>query len=104
MRRFSTLGFTLGFCLSYPLIFARDWALVVYFPQPHRWHWGTVTPDVGPAMHWYGLLASATLAGLLAGMLCQDDALPTVLRRARWWPGLYAVLGAAYLLRGYFLG
>ena len=83
MGRLSRSWFTLGFCLAYPLVIALDWPVFVYFPQSRHFHWGSATNDVGPAMHWYGLMASASLAGLMLALLCPEKWVAG--RRRRWW-------------------
>ncbi|MFO0334702.1 MAG: hypothetical protein ACK53C_06645 [Pseudomonadota bacterium] len=95
--------FTVGFCVAYPLVFARDWALFLYYPVSGRFHWGNAAQDVGPPMHWYGLVATAALAGLVVAMVGRDAWLtPRVLRWATLTPCI-AMFGALILLRQFFL-
>lgn len=103
MKFLSRPWFTVGFCLAYPLVFARDWALFVYYPQSQRFHWGNAAQDVGPPMHWYGLVATAALVGLVVALVGRDAWLPP--RLLRWFSlaPCIAMLGALILLRTFFL-
>jgi hypothetical protein len=101
-----TVTFAAVFSVVYVLAVENNWALFTYAPAT-----GTFAPlaapaTTGPAMYWYGWIATALLAaGAVAALV---SLLPESLAK-RVWPGLswavpIAVLVAlGYLLGGYFL-
>lgn len=103
MKALSRPWFTVGFCLVYPLVFAMDWPLFVYFPQVQRLHWGSTAHDIGPGMHWYGLVATSALAGLVLGVVCRSSWLGPRVTRWLWLAPVFAMLGAVVLLRHFFV-
>jgi hypothetical protein len=103
VKRLSGPWFTAGFCVAYPLVFALDWALFLYYPVPGRFHWGNAAQDVGPPMHWYGLVATAALIGLVAALAGRDAWLTPQVQRCLAWTPCIAMLGSLILLRQFFL-
>ena len=103
MLKLSPAGFSAGFCLCYPLFLALDWHLFLYYPLNGDWSVSPLAESAGPAMQWYGLIASATLAAGGISLCLQGASI------ARWlsrWIGVFAVLSmaaCAWLLRGFFV-
>ncbi len=103
MKFLSRPWFTIGFCLSYPFVFANDWALFLYFPQSQRFHWGPEAQDLGPAMHWYGLVATAAIVGLALSLVGRDTWIAPRVVRWLWLAPCVAMLGSLVLLRQFFI-
>ena len=96
--------FSALFAIFYLVSVEMNWALMTYHPRPGQWGWGTQEAFKGPAMHWYGWLASATLAASLV-TLC---ALPFMSRIALptwigWTVPLAAIVAFVWFLRIFFL-
>ena len=60
--------FTLLFGVAYTVCFYVDIALFRYYPEVREFHW-QLTPDVGPAILWYGWLAVAALVSAAVALL-----------------------------------
>ena len=100
--------FAIVFAVVYVVVYAlavwKNYALFTYHPAIYEWGFGVQKPKDGPAMYWYGWLATSVIVALVAGLLAS-----LVPAARRLWPGLawLAPLGAilffAWLLRGYFL-
>ena len=95
--------FTAVFTVTYALAVWKNYALFTYHPAIYEWGLGVQKPKDGPAMYWYGWMATAGITGLVAGLLAC-----TIPASRRLWPGLawlvplLAILFFAWLLRGYF--
>ena len=108
IRSFSAfaIAFSVVFAVTYVIATENNYALITYHPATDEWGVGIEKPRDGPAMYWYGWLATsgiiAGLAGLIAGWLPESVA-------RRLWPGLSWVvplgvmLAFCYLLRQFFL-
>ena len=103
MTRFSRIWFTVAFSLSYIPIFAQDWPLFIYYPVSGRAHFNAVAEEPGPAMHWYGFLASAAIVGVIAGAAGRDRWIPKAALPWLWVAPLAAMGGSFILLRKFFL-
>ncbi len=103
MPHFSRAWFALGFCIAYPLCLLLDGHLFLYYPLIGQWSFHPLPDTAGPAMQWYGLMASAGLVGGVAGLLLPGrDRSPALLR---WTAAitLLAMAASVYLLRGFFV-
>ena len=99
-RRFSTVAFSSVFALAYLVALAFDGALFRYYPLTGQFTWGHVSlPDAGPAMAWYGLLATAALVALPVALLLPQAPLAARLRNLLWVLPAVALLGSAWLMR-----
>lgn len=104
----STFGivFAVVFTVAYVIAVENNYALFTYHPAIGEWGVGVEKGKDGPAMYWYGWLATsgiiATLAGALAAWLPESVA-------RRLWPGwawvvpVGAMFAFCYLLREFFL-
>jgi len=96
--------FAVVYVVVYTLAVWKNYALFTYHPAIYEWGFGVQKPKDGPAMYWYGWMATSIIAGLVAGL-----AASLVPAARRLWPGLAwlvplgAILFFAWLLRGYFL-
>jgi len=107
-RRFEI--FAIVFATVAPLVYViaveNNYALITYHPINYSFGFGVQPPGEGPAMYWFGWMATAALAGggagLVAGLL--PAALTRFLRPALAWLVPLGVLVAfVILLRDYFL-
>ena len=98
--------FAVVFAVTYVISVESNLALFTYHPALAEWGAGVEKGRDGPAMYWFGWLATSTIAAGLAGAVATW--LPENVTR-RLWPGLawVAAVGAmiafCYLLREYFL-
>jgi hypothetical protein len=99
--------FAAVFALAYLVCIQKNLALFTYHPAPNEWAWGVEKArEGGPAMYWYGWLASAGLLATLAGLVAQrlplglTQRLPPALA---WAVPLAVMLVFGYLLRNFFL-
>ena len=107
-RRFEI--FAIVFATVAPVVYViavdQNYALITYHPLNYTFGLGAQPPGEGPAMYWFGWMATAALAGGVAGIVAGflPAALTRCLRPALAWLVPLAVLGAfAFLLREYFL-
>jgi hypothetical protein len=98
--------FAAAFAVAYLVCVERNYALFTYHPAIYEFGFGAQKPKDGPAMYWFGWLATSGIAaGALALAACW---LPESLTRRLWSGWSWAVplavmLVFCYLLRSYFL-
>ena len=103
MKRISLPWFTLTFSLSYIVFFAMDLPLFLYYPLTKQFTLTAIDAAVaGPSMHWYGLLASSAIAGLIVAAILRDRWIPAGLLQSFWLAPILAMLAVAYQLRFFF--
>jgi hypothetical protein len=96
--------FAAAFAVIYVFAVEQNWALVTYHPRIREWGWLVEPARSGPAMYWYGWLATSALGAVAASLV----ALPLT---RRWTPPLWlgwvipliVMAVFVYLLRGFFL-
>jgi hypothetical protein len=102
-RHLSPVMFSVTYCVAYIVVLSQDLPLFRYYPQTGQFSWGWQgLQAVGPAMAWYGLMAYAAIAGLLAGLLDRNEKLAGWLRNRLWLFALAAMLGCLYLMKHFF--
>jgi hypothetical protein len=101
--RLSPVTFTVVYCISYIAVLALDAPLFRYYPavKQFAWEW-QLLEGVGPAMAWYGLMASAALVALGAATVVPSQPIAARLRNYLWCVPLAAVLGCVFLMRQFF--
>ena len=98
--------FAVVFAIVYVIAVEKNYALFTYHPAIGEFGAWVQQPKDGPAMYWYGWLATAGIAATVAGALASF--LPNSLTQ-RLWPGWAWVVAAAvmaafaWILRNYFL-
>ncbi len=98
--------FSVVFAIVYVIAVEKNIALITYHPAIGEFGWGAQQPKDGPAMYWYGWLATSGIAAYAAGFAAAW--LPESIAK-RLWSGLawlvpMVVMAAfCYLLRNYFL-
>jgi hypothetical protein len=98
--------FAVVYAIAYLVCVERNYALFTYHPAIGEWGVGVEKGRDGPAMYWYGWMASSTLAASLAGaaaMLLPQSAARRLPAGASWVAAAAAMLAFCYLLRGFFL-
>jgi hypothetical protein len=103
---FVSVVFTVVYAVAYVIAVWQNYALFTYHPLPGTIAMGVEKPHDGPAMYWYGWMATAAIAALGACVIAW--LVPEHLARRVWSGWSWAVptgvlLCFAYLLRGYFL-
>jgi hypothetical protein len=103
-------AFAIVFAVVYPIAYAisvwNNFALFTYHPALNEFGMGVQKAKDGPAMYWYGWMATSAIVGGIAGVVA---CLVPGRMAQRLWPGLAwlvplgAMLFFAWLLRGYFL-
>jgi hypothetical protein len=98
--RFSPVIFIVAFSCAYGAVFALNKPLFFYYPLHGDFSWGSkVTTGIGPAMAWYGLMASAGIIALLVSICIPDRAAERVVRGYLWVFPCAAMLTCVFLLR-----
>jgi hypothetical protein len=60
--------FSILFSVIYAVCFYLEWALFRYYPETNAFYW-TMHPEDGPAILWYGWLASALILSSVVALL-----------------------------------
>ena len=98
--------FSVAAAMMYVLALYYNLALFTYHPAIHEWQWLAAPPKAGPAMYWYGWLATSVLGAAAVAALA--SLVPTQWQ-TRAWSGLTwliplaGMLFIAFILRGYFI-
>jgi hypothetical protein len=98
--------FAVAYAVAYAISVRNNYALFTYHPALNEFGAGVEKPKDGPAMYWYGWMATAGIVASVAGLVACY--LPQRLT-SRLWSGwswavpLAVIVFFAYLLRGYFL-
>lgn len=92
------------YCVAYVAALAFHWPLFVYYPLVSEFSWGRGSiPDSGPAMAWYGIMATAALVALPLSVVVADGWITARLRGKLWLIPLVAMLACVYLMKAFFL-
>lgn len=97
--------FAVVYAVVYVIAVMKNYALFTYHPALEEFGFLVEKPKEGPAMYWYGWLATSGITALVAGVVACF--VPERLTKRLWsgwsWTiplGVMLVFG--YLLRGYF--
>jgi hypothetical protein len=95
LGRYPIFAITVGiwFSILYLFVMAKGWPLFTYYPAVNKWTLFTHpagVPSAGPAMKWYGFVATTSVISLAAGVIA--CILPESLIKRIWWPGLIWVV------------
>lgn len=100
--RVSGPWFTLVFSAAYAVVFVLDLPLFLYYPLEREFRVAEDAAMTGPAMHWYGLLATAGLVALLAAWLLPGRWLSPRARGLAWLAPVACMAVIAWGLRPFF--
>jgi hypothetical protein len=100
------IAFSVVFAVVYVIAVENNYALFTYHPAVGEFGGGVQPAKEGPAMYWYGWLATAGITASVAGVLA--SLLPGTLTRTLWagWAWVVAagvMVAFCYLLRNFFL-
>jgi hypothetical protein len=98
--------FAAAFAVAYLVCVERNFALFTYHPAIYEFGLGAQKPKDGPAMYWFGWMATSGIAASAVALAACW--LPEGLTRRLWSGWAWAVpmaviLAFCYLLRSYFL-
>ena len=101
-----SIVFAAAFAIAYLVAVQNNYALFTYHPALGAIGWGVEPVKDGPAMYWYGWLATAGIAAALFAAIASWLAQRAIERAAAvaWIVPLAAMAAFAWLLRGYFIG
>jgi len=92
--------FMISYSLGYALVFFMNWPLFLYYPLHSNFNWGShAQTGIGPAMAWYGLLASAGIIALVVSLCVPDRAISRLVQGYSWLAPVAAMLTSVLLLR-----
>lgn len=102
-------AFSIAFAVLYVLAMDNNWALFTYLARAREFHalvYVPPTPRAGPAMYWWGWLATSALGA--AGVALVASAVPVDGAARRWSALTWAVplavmLAIVFILRGWFI-
>lgn len=98
--------FSVVFAVAYLSAVEFNWALFTFHPQTGTWGFLVEPARTGPAMYWYGWLATAMIAGVAGASLAlvvPEGAAARVPPRLTWVVPLLTIVAFAILLRGFFM-
>jgi hypothetical protein len=98
--------FAAVFAIAYVISVEKNFALFTYHPAIGEFGLWVEKPKSGPAMYWYGWMATAGVVAFLAGAIAA--LLPEFVKRLVWsgWSWVIpvcAMVASCYLLREFFL-
>jgi hypothetical protein len=98
--------FAVLFALAYVIAVEKNYALFTYHPAVGAFGPGVQEPKDGPAMYWYGWMATSGIAALIGATLA--SLLPERLMQRLWSGWMWLVpagvmVAFCYLLRNFFL-
>jgi hypothetical protein len=101
--------FSVAFAVLYVLSMDNNWALFTYLPRSGEFHalvFLPPTPRAGPAMYWYGWLATSAIGAAVAGAAASWAPANWAGRRwsaLTWAVPLVVILVIVYILRSWFI-
>lgn len=101
-----TIVFAVAFAVVYLLAVENNWALFTYHPALEEFGWLVEKTKDGPAMYWYGWLATAAIGAFVIAALASWLPGAVTQRIGPLWSWLIpslVMINFAYLLRSFFL-
>lgn len=98
--------FGIVFAVAYVIAVEMNYALFTYHPAINTFGAGVQEGKDGPAMYWYGWLATSGIAAFVAGALASflPESLTRWLKPGWTWVVAVVVMAAfVWILRNYFL-
>ena len=97
--------FGIAFAVLYVVVLYNDLPLVTYHPALGQWEWWRAAPKGGPAMYWYGLVATSAIGAAVVAAIAAVLPAQWIGRLWSGWTWVIptgAIVIIAYILRGYF--
>lgn len=97
--------FSIAYAIAYVLAVENNWALFTYHPALEEFGPLVEKPKDGPAMYWYGWLATAAIvAGVIAtaASWLPDNLTRRIAPIWSWAMPVATMLVFVYILRGFF--
>jgi hypothetical protein len=102
--------FFIIFAATYPILyviaFQKNYALFTYHPALAEFGWGAQAPKDGPAMYFYGWMATAAIAAFVLAIimgLVPRSVSERLSPNWAWLAPLAVLVAFPWLLRSYFL-
>lgn len=98
--------FTVVYAVVYVIAVWKNYALFTYHPLAGSVALGVEKPQDGPAMYWYGWMATAAIGAVIACAIASVVPERMAKRFSAGWSWAVPIgvlIFFAYLLRGYFL-
>lgn len=96
--------FAAVYALAYVASVELNLAAFTYHPRPGVWNWGTTAPRSGPAMYYYGWIATAAAVGAIVTAMARPlAARMSVPLWIGWAVPLASILSFLWFLRMFFL-
>jgi|GEM_PF-1196889 len=101
--RFSPTAFMAAYCIAYSVALALDLPLFIYYPLGGDFVWGPhPAQGLGPGMAWYGIMADALIAAVVAALVVPQGWIDRLLRHWAWVIPVVAMLVSIWFMRGFF--
>jgi len=101
-----SIVFAIAYAVLYFLSVEYNWALFTYHPAIEEFGWLVQKPrDGGPAMYWYGWLATSAIGAFViaaVGAWLPSNTVNRLWTHLAWAIPLAAMSAFVYILRGYF--
>ena len=97
--------FAAVYAVIYLIAVEKNYALFTYHPALAEFGWGVQAAKDGPAMYWYGWMATAGIAALVVAMIASlvpKRAAELLAPSWAWAVPLAVLVAFAWLLRGFF--
>jgi hypothetical protein len=102
---FATL-FAAVYAVAYVVSLQNNYALFTYHPVLNEFAFGVEAPKTGPAMYWYGWMATAGITALVAAMiisLLAGSWTKVFGTSLSWVVPVLAMMAIGYLVREFFI-
>jgi len=100
------VAFSVVYAVAYVIAVESNYALITYHPAIGEWGWLVEPPRDGPAMYWYGWMATAAIVAAAAGAIScffPERAANRLWSGWSWSVPLAVMVFFSYLLRGFFI-
>ncbi|HEX9454886.1 MAG TPA: hypothetical protein VGA27_11015 [Candidatus Binatia bacterium] len=101
-----SMVFAIAYAVLYLLSVQYNWALFTYHPAIEEFGSLVQKPrDGGPAMYWYGWLATSAIGGFVIAAIASwlpSNSINRLWVNLAWAVPLAAMFAFVYILRGYF--
>ena len=89
--------------VAYTACFYYNWPLFRYYPAVEQFTLGPLGPDAGPAILWYGWLATAFLGSALVALVVPRRAAEKLSPRFVWIAAAVVLIGITIYEKSWFI-